>query len=258
MCYNSVQLAEKIYKDAVRLGATEEELNALAEKIEKMKELRENNYHASGFNHSLLKAFYVNDGKLDLDVFSWGLIPFWTKTNEDAIQISMKTINARGETMFDKASFRDAAMHKRCVIPLEGYFEHHHKSKKTFPYYIHSKNNNSFLVGGILSTWLNPETKEHKETVAIVTSKATEELKIIHNNPKLKEPRMPLILDDESLNLWLKGDVNSIKALIQPNENIELEYYTVRALSGKMYVGNNEKILEKFSYPELEEPWELF
>jgi len=46
MCYNSTQLAEKIYKDAVRLGASQAELSELFKKIEKAQEIE--SYHKAG------------------------------------------------------------------------------------------------------------------------------------------------------------------------------------------------------------------
>lgn len=74
----------------------------------------------------------------------------------------------------------------------------------------------------------------------------------------MKEPRMPLIIEDNDLQKWLSGSEIEIQELIQPNDSVELEFYTVRPLSGKLYVGNNEKVIEKYHYPELDEPLTLF
>jgi poly(A) polymerase len=37
-----------------------------------------------------------------------------------------KTLNARGETIFEKPSFRKAARDNRCLIYVDGFYEHHH------------------------------------------------------------------------------------------------------------------------------------
>lgn len=257
MCYNSTQLAEKIYKDAVRLGASEEELNELLKKIEKAREIE--SYHKAGYDHPELHAFSLQNGKLDLKFHYWGLIPQWVRSREEAAEIWNRTLNARGETIFDKPAYKDAALTSRCIIPMDGYFEHHHKFKKTFPYYIFPKSEDRFFVAGITSLWTNPQSGKTVSTVAVVTSTATEMLAQIHNNPAMKQARMPLILNDSEALIWLKSnDQQVLNELIKPNTAIEMEAYTVGALSGKKYAGNDKSIIDEKPYPELDEPMTLF
>ena len=49
----------------------------------------------------------------------WGLIPFWAK---DA-KIGYRMINARGETVAEKPSFRTALRKRRCLILADGFYE---------------------------------------------------------------------------------------------------------------------------------------
>jgi putative SOS response-associated peptidase YedK len=54
-----------------------------------------------------------------LEIMTWGLIPSWAKDNS----MSAKMINARFETVDEKPSFRSAFSKRRCIIPMDGYYE---------------------------------------------------------------------------------------------------------------------------------------
>lgn len=69
-------------------------------------------------------------------VAKWGLIPNWVKDLDTANKIRNKTINARGESIFEKPSFKNSARTKRCLIYVNGFYEHHYFNEKTYPYYI--------------------------------------------------------------------------------------------------------------------------
>lgn len=258
MCYDTAQLAFKIYKEAIRLKASPDEIQALKEKWEKLKGDDVELYHASGFDHPKLAAFTHDNQALNLNRFEWGLIPSWTKSKAQAEEIWNKTINARGETIFEKSSFKEAAHTGRCIIPVDGYFEHFHKHGKTFPYLIRREDEKPMFIGGITSKWLNPENGIERKTMSFVTTKATPFLSKIHNNPKMKESRMLLLLDDENTNQWLEGNETEVKELIRPNTTQKLKAHTVRRIRGKNAVGNSKEALEKKNYPELDEPLTLF
>ncbi|WP_378181106.1 SOS response-associated peptidase [Aquimarina sp. SS2-1] len=186
-----------------------------------------------------------------------GLVPFWVKDNAQRNSISKSTLNARGETIFEKASFRDAAKRKRCLIYVDGFYEHHHYKSKTYPFYIHRKDGEPIIFAGLWSEWLDKETGELQNTFSIVTTEGNELLTKIHNNPKLKGPRMPVILPDEFADKWLHPDEGELdqqilQELIQPYPEEELIVYTVGRLRGKDYAGNVEEISNKVIYDDLE------
>ncbi|GAB5417660.1 MAG: hypothetical protein Crog4KO_26460 [Crocinitomicaceae bacterium] len=259
MCYESAQLAERIYRDAIRTGASEEELAYLKRNWEEKKRHKPgaSYYHVSGFEHPELLAFHKRDGHLELDHFTWGLIPHWVKDENQATDLWNKTLNARGESMLDKPSFRDAAALGRIVIPLDGFFEHHHKNGKSFPHFIRQQDGERLLVGGISSEWTNPNSGKLIQSMSIVTTKGNTMMQHIHNNPKLKEARMPLLLDQESIPTWLDGSMDEIQSLIQPS-SINLAAHTVKRLKGKSALGNVPEALQEFNYPELDDPLTLF
>jgi len=251
MCYDTAQLAYRIYQDAVRLKATPEEIEYLREKWKKLKEGYPDFYHASGFQHPELLLFSKEDGEIDLSRATWGLIPGWTKDEEVAQQIWNKTIIARGESMFEKPSFRNPSVKGRCVVPVDGFYEHYHQNGKTFPYYIQREDKKRMLVGGIKESWTNPATGEIIESFAIITTKANPLLSTIHNNPKVSESRMPLLLDENDIDTWFKGTKDEIMELIKPNTTQSLTTKTVKPIRGKNYIGNIAEAHEEFEYSEL-------
>ena len=54
-----------------------------------------------------------------LDTLRWGLIPNWAKDPK----IAYKTINARTESVDTAPSFRQAFMKRRCLIPVDEFYE---------------------------------------------------------------------------------------------------------------------------------------
>jgi len=106
-------------------------------------------------------------------------------------------------------------------------------------------------VAGLWDEWVDISSGEIRRTFTIVTTIGSQMLTEIHNNPKLKEPRMPVLLYSKDISTWLKNsDKNVLDALIKPYDDDELVSYTVRKLSGKDSVGNTPFAIEQYDYPE--------
>jgi putative SOS response-associated peptidase YedK len=210
-------------------------------------------HRASGFIHPQLLLYTDRQPEFP-EVATWGLVPHWINDEEQLKKIWNNTLNARGETIFEKRSFRDSAQHKRCIVYVDGYYEHHHYKKKTFPFYIYRKDDKPLALAGLYSEWINPKTNGKVNTFTIVTTEGNELLSKTHNNPKLKGPRMPLILSDNLEDDWLNPKRNEIdvQSLIKIYLQDQLVYHSVNKLRGKGYLGNVEGISNKVFYEELE------
>lgn len=167
---------------------------------------------------------------INIQVAKWGLIPQWTKTEEDARKICKMTLNARSENVFILPSFRGSIGSKRCLIPSTGYFEFHHEGKNVIPYYIFMKNKEEeiFSFGGIYDLWQHPTTKETLHTFTILTVPANELCGKIHNGGK-NPYRMPLIINREREGQWLDNSikVDAIQGFFLPFDQQMMDAYPV-------------------------------
>src|ERR1700748_974561 len=77
-----------------------------------------------------------------LDILRWGLIPNWVKDPK----IAYKTINARAETVDTAPSFRQAFVKRRCLIPVDGFYEWKKVPGGKIPYSISMKDSSPFVL----------------------------------------------------------------------------------------------------------------
>lgn len=252
MCYDIKASIESQLKRAKRKG----DLSAVKEIEEFLIPLTDLPlFHVSGFSHPEL-LIYTNRSPDFPEVATWGLVPHWIRNEEHLKQTWNNTLNARGETIFDLPSFQQSAKNNRCLIYIDGFYEHHHFNNKTYPFFIYKKNNEPMALAGLWSEWKNPETGGLLKTFSIVTTAGNSLMAKIHNNPKIKEPRMPLILPFSLEDIWLnsiedESDIKIIKELIKSYPEIEFKVHTVNKLRGKAYLGNVEEISNEYNYKEL-------
>ncbi|MGQ8336284.1 SOS response-associated peptidase [Sunxiuqinia sp. A32] len=211
-------------------------------------------FFADGFNHPTV-LIYTDSNPFIPVSSTWGLIPSWSKD----LSIWNKTLNARGETIFDKPAFRESAKSKRCLVYINGFFEYHHFKGKTYPYYIFNKDETPMILAGLWNDWTDRSTGEILNTFSIVTTSANPMMACIHNNPKLNEPRMPVILPEDYADEWLKpiksdSDKQVVSDLIKPFSQEKMDSYTVGTLRGKNAIGNVPESSSKVFYPELNDP----
>jgi putative SOS response-associated peptidase YedK len=168
-----------------------------------------------------------NDDKLRADFFTWGLIPMWAKDPE----IGSRLINARGETLAEKPSFRGSYRHKRCLILADGFYEW--KSfggrKTKTPYYIHMQDHKPFAFAGLWDHWESPDGSSIK-SCTIITTTPNELVASIHD-------RMPVILHRRDYARWLDPAPQThenLQPLIKPFPVDDMTAYPVSTLVNKV------------------------
>lgn len=190
--------------------------------VEIYQDILDEQYHVNAFNYPKCPIITESD---EIQVFNWGLIPFWIKDEKNAEEIKRMTLNARADTIFEKPSFREPIMKKRCIIPSTGYFEWRHEGKKKIPYFIFLKDEPIFSMAGIYDSWLDKKTGEVKQTFSIITTDANPLTDYIHNT----KHRMPAILSKEEENRWLDSSLSKteIDSLLNPYEADKMDAYIV-------------------------------
>jgi putative SOS response-associated peptidase YedK len=245
MCFTVAIVREGV------LMTAEQYYNSLPAKIRKKKKNPiepeiPNLYMISGFAHPKLPV--ITDDEFVLK--QWGLIPSWAKSKDGAFELRDKTLNAKGETVYEKPSFSQNILSRRCLLPVSGFFEWRDFNNNKYPYFIEPSTEPGFLLGSVFDTWIDKSTGEVYDTFSIVTTAANPLMEMIHNSKK----RMPLILDVEAADKWLNplSTPEQIKSIIMPFEDINMKAHTISKVAGNSKVNRNYiEILEPVTYPEL-------
>lgn len=200
----------------------------------------------NGFNH--LKSAVITQQKPgEVSFLRWGLIPSWVKDKASALELRTKTLNARAETLFEKASFKKSIESRRCLVIATGYFEWMHEGKKKIPHFLHLKDNEPFAMGGIYDSWVDPSTGEIVETYSVITTEANPLAARIHNSKQ----RMPFILPRELERIWLKENLSTfdLQEMLRPFPDEKMEAWQISENNWKQLDDQDPKILEPYVDP---------
>ena len=144
-----------------------------------------------------------------IQLYNWGLIPFWAKDDS----IKKNTLNARIESILEKQSFRDVA-NNRCLVLADSFYEWQwldEKGKQKQKYELMLPNKETFAFAGLYSERQDKSTGELRNTYTILTTEANELMSKIHN---IKN-RMPVIVATDNEQNWLHG-----QELIMQNDKL--------------------------------------
>src|SRR3954469_12897176 len=132
-------------------------------------------------------------GECSLDLLQWALLPNWVKDPK-----ALRPINAMAETVAFKPYFREGYRKRRCIVPVDGFFEWMavRGAKVKQPYAIAMRDRSPFGLAAVWENWRDSTTGEWVRTFAIVTVPANDLVSRIHD-------RMPAILAPRDFDRWL-------------------------------------------------------
>jgi putative SOS response-associated peptidase YedK len=171
-------------------------------------------------------------GERSLDVMRWGLVPFWAKD----IKVGFANINANAEGIETKPAFREAFQQRRCLIPVDNFYEWAKTAAGKQPYAVGFADRRLMALAGLWENWRSP-AGERVRSFAIITTEPNELCAELHN-------RMPAILGREVWPEWLgeePADASRLKALLVPYPSEEMVFWAVSARVGN--VKNNDPTL---------------
>ena len=147
-----------------------------------------------------------------LSPMRWGLIPSWAKDHATGF----KTFNARSETVTEKPTFRTPFKRKRCLLPLNGYFEWKAEGKKKIPHYFSSPEKKILYAAALFDEWEGPAG--YIESCTMLTTAASEIVIPIHD-------RMPVFLGKMEWEIWLEpsSKEKDLLGLLRPTTELVYE-----------------------------------
>ena len=149
-----------------------------------------------------------DDAPAEIDQLEWGLLPGWVDDPDGY----PSPINARVETLPEKASFRDAFAKRRCLVLADGFYEWQGRRGRKRPYRVERADGEPFAFAGLWETWSPPSgaTDDARRTTTIVTTGANDVVSPIHD-------RMPVMLEPGEERRWLaEDDPAELQSLLDP------------------------------------------
>ena len=162
----------------------------------------------------------------------WGLIPYWYKD----IKVGFANINAKAEGIENKPAFRKAFERRRCLVPVDNFYEWRKTATGKQPYALALADRGIMALAGLWENWHSP-AGEWVRSFAIVTTVPNQLCAEIHN-------RMPVILKPDAWPAWLgeePADEPQLKALLAPYPADDMICWPVSARVGN--VRNNDSSL---------------
>ncbi|WP_421810549.1 SOS response-associated peptidase [Flagellimonas sp.] len=213
-------------------------------------------YHANGWSHPLMWVI-PQESPNNITPAMWGIMP--SKNNGADYKEYFKNyttfggLNAKSEKLFDHFIYRWSWEHKRCIIPVDGFFEPHTTPTKVkgkpfkVPFYFKRKDGDPINLAGIYTT-----TADGWNTFTILTKPATPLFEKIHNDKK----RRPVIINDGDIDSWLlegNGE-DEVQQMIEDDMwDSEFETYPItKDLYSRTVDSNREDIIEQMEYEEVE------
>jgi putative SOS response-associated peptidase YedK len=157
-----------------------------------------------------------DSGEREMALLRWGLVPFFASSLKEFK--GMTTFNAKAESVATSATWREPFKRRRCLIPVDGFYEWAEKTVETRvgaraktqsksgkqPYAITLERGEPMAIAGLWDAWKEPKKSPQEvdrwlQSFAMVTTEANELMATIHT-------RMPVILHERDWEEWLDRD----------------------------------------------------
>jgi putative SOS response-associated peptidase YedK len=155
----------------------------------------------------------------------WGLVAHWA-VPQDGAPRRPAPFNARAETVASSPLFREALARRRCIVPVDAFYEWHRTDDGTrTPHAIRRADGQPLALAGLWAGARAP-SGEVIRTFTIVTTRPNRALEWLHD-------RMPVVLPEEAWQRWLDVDTarsGELRALLEPDDGLALDVYPVAPL----------------------------
>ena len=163
------------------------------------------------------------DDRRAVTAYRWGLVPHWATDAKSASRM----FNARAETITASPAFREAFRRRRCIVPVDSFYEWKREGTVRQPYRVSRDDGLPLALAGLWAGWRDPETEEVRRTFTIVTTTPNDAMAGLHD-------RMPVVLDEAVWDRWLIDgragptvDEGELLAMLRPTDAVQLRIYPV-------------------------------
>ena len=199
-----------------------------------------------------------DDATRRVRLMRWGLVPPWAKTADDGAPDTSGPllINARSDKVTTSPAFRSSAKAKRCLVPMDGWYEWKGAKGHKTPYFMYAGDGEPLFMAGLWTTW-RPKgaDKDSKPLLSctIITTDAAGPLADIHD-------RMPLSISAADWDRWLDPDAPIDEGLLRGHGDLDrVQIREVSTLVNSVRNNGPELIEPVEAHPEREaEQAELF
>lgn len=138
-------------------------------------------------------------------------------------------INARGETIDIKSMFADSFANRRCLVPVDGFYEWKTTETGRKSFFVELINSEPFAIAGIWNSY--EQNGKSFDAYMIITVESSGIFANIHH-------RMPVILPKATWNTWLSlsTPVHQAKQLLVPCDS---QYFCIHEIPQMQSVNNN-------------------
>lgn len=135
-----------------------------------------------------------DSGAREFALLRWGLAPAWAKDPKCGYSL----INARAEDAAEKPAFREALKKRRCLVPVDAFYEWQRlSSRRRAPYAFALRSGEPYALAGLFERW-RAKDGQPLETFTILTTDPNELMEPVHD-------RMPVILEPRDYARWLES-----------------------------------------------------
>jgi putative SOS response-associated peptidase YedK len=158
-----------------------------------------------------------------ITAYRWGLVPHWATD----LKGGSRMFNARAETLTTSPAFRAAFQRRRCLVPVDSFYEWKREGTVRQPYRVVREDGRPLALAGLWAGWRDPTSDPESpivvRTFTIVTTTPNGALADLHD-------RMPVIVPDDAWGRWLDpapSDTGELLGLLQPTDEIALRVHAV-------------------------------
>ena len=155
--------------------------------------------------------------------YRWGLVPHWSTDGKGGSRM----FNARAETITASPAFREAFRRRRCIVPVDSFYEWKREGSIRQPYRVVREDGRPLALAGLWAGWRDPETDEVRRTFTIVTTTPNDAIADLHD-------RMPVVLEESAWDQWLVDgragpavEEGELLAMLQPTDAVPLRIHAV-------------------------------